>query len=165
VADLELRPVEGISVRWDLGEGEEPAGDDAALPGWSLDGSLDGFSALRVVTASARDGQTVCLCAVRPAGAEHHDEEAVVAAVVGADGTTGTIEEALVSTEYGADGSIRRLGLELYKAGEDYPMRAAGDTAAASSSTDDRGRRDRAEMRFRIDGSEGTAIYEIVHAA
>jgi hypothetical protein len=149
VADeLALAPAEGLTVVWD----RDADGEDG--PGWRLSGSLDGFSTLRVLTATIADGSALMLCAARPERAEHHDADAVAAAVIGADGTVQTIEEALLSTEYAADGSVTRLGLELYKPGDDYPLRAAGDVTSAGG--------ERSELRFRLDGSEGTAIYEIV---
>jgi hypothetical protein len=151
---VELRLAEGLGVAWDRSEGE--------LPAWRLSGSLDGFSLLRVVTGAGEDGSALRLCAARPDGAEHHDEELVAATVVSADGEMWEIEEALLSTEYAADGSVQRLGLELYRSGDDYPIRAAGD--ASSTTTGDDGRR-RAELRFRMSGSAGAGTYEIVHPA
>jgi hypothetical protein len=149
--EIELRPAEGLGVAWDL----PPAGEGE--PAWRVTGSLDGFSALRVLTARTADGSALVLCGALPRGAGHHDEEAVVAAVIGPERAVHPIEEALVSTEYAPDGSVRRLGLELYKPGDDYPVRAAGDATAAAG--------DRAELRFRLDGSEGTASYEVVRPA
>jgi len=168
VADeLALGPAEGITVVWDRAAvkaiAKEGVQEEAT---WRLEGELrPGFSALRVISGATDDGALLLLCAARPEGATHHDEEAVAALVVAPEGEPEEIEEALVSTEYTADGSIRRLGLELYKENDDYPVRAAGDATDTASTEGDGGRRDRAELAFRLDGSAGAALYEVVHPA
>jgi hypothetical protein len=89
--------------------------------------------------------------------------DAVAAVLVSPEGAPATVEEALVSTEYAADGAIRRLGLELYKEGDDYPVRGAGDaTGAAAADADGR---DVTELAFRLDGNAGAALHEIVRPA
>jgi hypothetical protein len=165
--ELLLRPAEGIGVVWSrAAAGALARGDGEPDGGWRLDGSLDpGYTALRVITAATADGSALFICAARPEGAAHHDEEAVAATLVDPDGVVATIEEALISTEYGSDGAIRRLGLELYKGGDDYPVRAAGDAAEDLSDRTSGSRHDRARLRFRLAGNEGVALYEIVHRA
>jgi hypothetical protein len=168
VADeLRLAPADGIGVVWNRAAVASLAtpGSDSG-PAWRLDGSLDhGFSLLRVVSGVTEAGSLLMLCAVRPLDATHHADELVTALVVGPDGESSEIEEALVSTQYASDGSIRRLGLELYKPGDDYPIRGAGDATGTSSSEEDGTRTERAELNLRLDGSPGAATYEIVRRA
>ncbi len=163
--ELSLTPAEGLRVVWDRAAVAALVnGDGESQAGWRLEGSLaPGFSTLRVVTGATADGSLLLLCAARPEGAAHHDGEAVAAVVADPEGGMEPISEALVSTEYAADGSIRRLGLELYKPGADYPLRGAGDATRAFSSEADGERRDSAHLSFRLNGSEGVALYEIVH--
>ena len=164
--ELRLAPADGIAVIWDRAAVAGLGAPGEADPAWRLDGSLDpGFSLLRVVSGATENGSRLMLCAARPLDATHHAEELVAAAVVEPEGDVAEIDEALVSTQYAADGSIRRLGLELYKPGDDYPLRGAGDTTGTSSSEDNGTRHDRAELSFRLDGSAGAATYEIVRRA
>ena len=165
--ELRLAPAEGVGVIWDRAAVAALAAPGTeAGPAWRLDGSLEpGFSLLRVVSGATEAGSLLMLCAARPQDAAQDAAELVAARVVGPDGDMDEIEEALVSTQYAADGSIRRLGLELYKPGADYPLRGAGDATSTSSSEEDGARRDRAELSFRLDGSPGTATYEIVRRA
>ncbi len=164
--ELTLVPAEGIRVIWDRAAvAAYAAAEGEPEPAWRLDGSLaPGFSALRVVSGATSDGSVLLLAAARPEAAANHDDEQVAALVAAPDAGAEPIEEALVSTEYAPDGSIRRLGLELYKAGDDYPVRGAGD--AIRSSVADAGsgeRRDSSVLDFRLGGSRGVALYEIVH--
>ena len=163
--ELALSPADGIRVVWNRAAVERLASDDPPDEAtWRLEGPLSpGFSALRVVSGATGEGALLLLCAARPEGASHHDEEVVAALVVNPEGEPEEIEEALVSTEYAADGSVRRLGLELYKASEDYPVRAAGDATVTASTEHDGERRDRAELALRLDGRAGAALDEIVH--
>jgi len=168
VADqVTLTPAEGISVEWDTDAVRALANDDAhPQPAWRLDGALaPGFSALRVVSGATADGTLLLLCAARPEAAAHHDEDAVAAVLVSPEGEPEAVEEALVSTEYAADGAIRRLGLELYKEGDDYPVRGAGDATGGGAAAAEGERRDVAELAFRLDGSAGAALYEVVRPA
>ncbi len=161
---VKLAPAEGISVEWDTDAVRALADDDSRQqPAWRLDGALaPEFSALRVVSGATSDGTLLLLCAARPEAAAHHDEDAVAAVLISPEGAPEAVEEALVSIEYAADGGIRRLGLELYKEGDDYPVRGAGDATGAEA---DGERRDVAELAFRLDGSAGAALYEIVRPA
>jgi hypothetical protein len=165
VADeLRLTPADGVAVVWDraaVAALATPSADTGSA--WRLEGSIvPGFSLLRVISGATEAGSLLMLCAARPEGAASHADELVAAAGAGPEGELDAIEEALVSTQYAADGSIRRLGLELYKPGEDYPLRGAGDATEASSSEADGERRERAELSLRLDGNPGTASYEIV---
>lgn len=160
--EVRLTPAEGLTVAWDRAAVAALTNADGEEAPWRLEGELSPrFGALRVISGATRDGALLLLCAARPEGASNHDEELVTAAVVSPEGDTHRIEEALVSTQYAADGAIRRLGLELYKEGDDYPVRGAGD----ATSTGGESGRDVAELDFRLDGSAGTARYDILRAA
>ena len=159
---LEAGP--GLVVRWD---GERLAayrqGGDVT-PAWDLDGSLSpGHSALRVLAAALEDGSVLLLAAARPVESSAHDGERVAALLIDREGAAEESEEVLLSTEYAADGAIRRTGMEIYRAGEDYPLRAAGDTTGSERDERDELRTERAAMSFRLDGLSGRAVYEIVH--
>ncbi len=167
VAEIALSPADGLRVVWDRDAvtalGRSEAAD--ASP-WRLEGSLaPGFEALRVVSAATGDGHLLLLCAARPNGAEHHDQDHVAAVLVDPAGEPESISEPLVSTEYAADGTVRRLGLELYKEGDDYPVRGAGDATDSTATEDDGERRQRSELAFRLDGGAGHALHEIVRPA
>jgi hypothetical protein len=163
--ELTLTPAGGVSVVWDPAAVRDLTNDGPReQPVWRLDGDISpDLSALRVVSGATKDGALLLLCAARPVDAVHHDEEAVAAVVVSPEGETQAIEEALVSTEYAADGAIRRFGVELYKEDDDYPVRGAGDATATASTEAAGERRDVADLAFRLDGSAGAALYEIVH--
>ena len=163
--ELAVAPAEGLRIVWDRDTVAAYPEAGTADPAWRLEGELaPAFSALRVLSAATREGGLLLLAAARPAAAEGHDEEAVAALLAPADGAPEPVSEALISTEYAADGSIRRVGLELYKEDDDYPVRAAGDAAGEPAAGADAGRRV-ARLEFRLDGAEGIALYEIVEAA
>jgi hypothetical protein len=161
VADeLSLSAADGLRVIWDRQALAALANRDSSGGPARLDGSLgQEWDAVRIVSAASDDGSLLALCAARPEGAANHDTDAVTAAVVDPEGVVHEIEEALLSTEYAADGRVRRFGVELYRPGNDYPLRAAGD--AIEGGEDD----DVVTLSFRLDGSEGTALYEIVRRA
>ena len=147
-ARLELGP--DLSVSWEA-------------DGWSLEGSLEpAWSALRVLTGELGDGARVLLAGARPSGATAHDEETVRAVIVRPSGETEEIYEVLLSTEYAADGSVRRVGMELYPEGEDYPHRAAADTREARRGEEGDRRTEVAEMELRMNGVAGRATHELL---
>jgi hypothetical protein len=158
VADeLSLSAAEGIRVIWDRQDLAALASGNGSAGVAKLEGSLDqDWDSLRIVSGAAADGSLLGLCAARPAGAANHDTDTVAATVVDPEGAVHEVEEALLSTEYAADGRVRRFGVELYRPGNDYPLRAAGDAI------EDGGDGDVVTLSFRLDGSEGTALYEIV---
>lgn len=161
VADeLSLSPGEGIQVNWDRAALAALGGGQAVDGRGQLSGSLGpDWDAVRIVSGATQDGSLLALCAARPAGAANHDTDAVAAAVVDPDGNLHEVEEALLSTEYAADGAVRRFGVELYRPGNDYPLRAAGDALPAGHTGE------AVALSFRLDGSEGNALYEIVRRA
>ena len=152
---LRLEPAPGVTVRWDVQGGDEP-------PAWSLEGGLERLAVLRVLSARLEDGRMLLLAAARPDGATGHDAEATAAVIVDPEGGVSELEEILLSTEYAEDGRIRRLGLELYPPGEDYPHRGAGEALSAERREADGRRTDSAEMGLRLDGVAGSARFEIV---
>lgn len=161
---LALDVAPGVRVIWDMDIVNRLAPDGLDRPEtiWTLEGEPEGFSALRVLTAATGDGRVVLLASLRPAGAGGHGEELVAATLIDDEGPR-AIEEALLSTEYAADGSPRRITLELWPDGEDYPLRGAGLAGAVASHPPDAEGVSRrgAALRFHLDGSRGAAVYEI----
>ena len=160
--ELRAEPAPGVVVRWDLdavaalsgGAGPAPA------PVWTLEGDLaPAHSALRVLSAALEDGSALLVAAARPAGAAGHDADEVAACIVGEGGEPEPLEQVLFSTEYAGDGSVRRAGVELYRAGEDYPLRAAGDAVSGAG-----GAGDSTVLDFRVDGRSGRATLDLVRA-
>lgn len=157
--EIVLEPAPGLRFTWDGGALRSAAWTQGAI--WRLDGDLGDASRLRVLSAVLKSGKVLVLAAVRPAGASGHGEELIGAAIADDDGVS-TFDEALLSTEYDGDGSVRRIGLELGREGEDYPVRAAGDTTESRAGDRDGLSVACFELRFRLDGSEGDALYEIL---
>lgn len=143
-----LEPAPGLLVEWD-------EDGDPHLPTLPPE-----FDELRVLTADLDDGGVLRLAAARPAGATGHDADAIASTLTDGEGTV-EFEETLLSAQYAPDGAIRRIGLELHPAGEDYPMRAAGDTTDAGGDGTEPGRR-QATLDFRLAGRPGRAVFEIV---
>lgn len=153
-----------LRVVWDT---EAVAGYEGAEPepAWTLEGALaPAYSALRVLAGRTSEGSILLLAAVRPTDADAHGEEPIGATLIEPDGNITAMDEVLLSTEYAKDGTVRRITLELYREGDDYPIRGAGDTSSASARSQDDLRTESATLRFRLDGNEGLALYEIVHA-
>ena len=154
----------GVRVRWDARTVAAYASADPD-PAWALEGTLaPAHSALRVFSGATREGSVLLLAALRPADADAHGDERIGAVLIEAEGNLIGMEEVLLSTEYAGDGAIRRITLELYREGDDYPLRGAGDAIGTGAGEREGHRIDSATLRFRLDGSEGTALYEIVHA-
>ena len=159
---VELEP--GLRVTWDLDEVRAGLGEVEGPAIWKIEGTLGpGYAALRVLTGMSSKGTILLIAAARPAEADGHDSEEPQAVLIDASGDVTRIEEALVSTQYAGDGSIGRLGLELYRAGDDYPMRGAGDVEASRRTSQGEHTREEARLAFRLDGEPGTALYEILH--
>ena len=153
-----------LRITWDLDEVRAGLGADEAPALWSLDGTLGArHAALRVLTGMTAEGTIVLMAAARPADADGHDSEEPKAVLIDPSGDVTRIEEALVSTQYAGDGSIDRVGLELYRTGDDYPMRGAGDAESTAKDTHGDHSRERARLALRLDGESGTALYEILH--
>ena len=162
---VELSPEGAASLRveWDPG----PMGE-LALEGpapWELLDSVDWTKAelVRVLTASFEDGSVLLLAALRPPGAAGHGEESV-GARLGFGGGDPEPVEALISTEYGAGGTPARVGLELYRADGEVPLRAAGDALETASGDREGAPRQVATLEMRLDGTPGRGLYEIIRA-
>lgn len=151
---------ESLAVEWDL-DAVRGLSQDGKAP-WQVRGSLEGrFSALRVLTGLVANGPALLLAGARPNGSAGHDSEQPRALLADGRGAVTEFDEALVSTQYGADGSIARVGLELYKPGDDYPVRGAGDVVSLVRNPDAEPPTEGAWLDFRLDGDRGIAFYEI----
>ena len=168
MADPSLELREGVRVAWDepakLREGLAASPPSAA---WRIDGELGAErSEIRVLTGAAGAGALLLLAAARPEPADGHDAGELRAILVSDAGQVTVIDEALVSTQYDADGQVQRVGLELYAAGDDYPLRGAGDATGVGRNV--KGpvplTREQILLAFRLDGEAGTASLEIVRA-
>jgi hypothetical protein len=138
------------------------AGADAERP-WSLEGEVDweGTAMLRIVSAAFEDGSLLGVAAFRPEGVQGHGDEAVSAILVREGGEPEPLRSALVSTEYGPDGLPRRIGLELRGDPETAPVRVAADRRGEVRTAGD-GARQVAAMEFRMEGTRGAGLCEIV---
>jgi hypothetical protein len=159
VAELRAEPAPGLIVSWDT---EALAGLASGAPvrrPWTLAGEpANDRTAVRILSAGLSDGSALVVAAVREADAPGHDSELIAGLVVDAEGAATELEEVLLSTEYDADGRIRRAGLEVYRKGDDYPLRAAGDALPGAGDTEGAV----AHLDFRMDGRQGRATYEVV---
>lgn len=117
----------------------------AEEPDWSR------VELVRRLACRLSDGGALVLGAVRPVGATGHGDEVVAAALHAPDGTPVDLVESRLTTEYDSDGEPRRIGLELLTPEEDEPaMRGAGT------------RQDSGRFDFILEGTPGTAVYELV---
>jgi hypothetical protein len=158
---------ETFGFQWDEDElaGLGPQGAEEK-PKWELVGQVDWdeIEAIRVLSARLDDGRILALAALRPAGAEGHEGEVTAAALRG-DGDVESFDEVRLSTQYDGDGGPRRIGLELFAPGRELPLRAAGDAGEPSSAVEGGVKVLRAPLSFRLDGTPGFALYEILTAA
>jgi hypothetical protein len=163
-AVMELGP--GLRVAWaDLDSIRASLRSDPPSALWRLDGSLgDDHTAVRVLTGATSEGELLLLAGARPSDAGGHDAESPQAVIVSRSGNVAPIEEALLSTQYSANGTIERVSLELYREGDDYPMRGAGDTTRSSAADEGELRHEQAILEFKLDGEPGTAILDVLHA-
>ncbi len=153
---------ESVRLRWD----PVPTGgaaDEQPVSGWELESEPDWghLEGVRLVSARFDDGSALGLAAVRPREAGGHGDDIVIARLLDADGTETTTSEALVSIEYDAAGRPRRLGIELWPEPESAPLRVAADRRA-DDDPPARAGRDGVAMEFRLDGTQGNGICEIL---
>jgi hypothetical protein len=140
------------------------AGRDDVGAVWRLAGELDWdeVDALRVISGRLADSRTLAIAAIRPARAAGHGEEAIAGAIAGPDGLE-ALDEVLLSTEVADDGALRRIGLELYRDGDDLPLRLAGDAAENSATREGELMRRRAVCDLRAgDSRGGVALVEVL---
>jgi hypothetical protein len=183
---LELGPAGGsapsLRVEWDVealralgASRHEPGGSEVRRP-WHLDREPDWerTSALRLISVAFNDGTLLAVAALRPRGAEGHDADAVGAILVSPEGEVSELHEAFISTEYGPGGRARRLGLELYKdsTGQDStdkdstatPIRIAADRTGTVEEARESAGREATVLTFRMQGTPGTGLHEVIPA-
>jgi hypothetical protein len=110
---------------------------------------------VRSLAAVLDDGALLAVASARPRGAAGHGEEAASAVLLDAEGSVTGFDEPLVSTEYDPEGHPRRVGVELWGSDDDAaPLRGAGTLLGPAA--------DVALLRFTLDGTPGTARYELL---
>ncbi len=126
-------------------------------------GDHAGGSRGRFVTAATDEGSLLHVVAVRPQAATPHGDELVAGQIADQQGDNGAtpFEEVRLSTIYGPDGLPRTAGAELYRPGDEFPSRLAGE--AVSGSVVDLGDTAVAISFFRwtLVGRPGWGTYEI----
>jgi hypothetical protein len=160
VIGVELGGGEAARLRWTPRAADD--GNGAAPPSpWELDSEPDWrrIDTVRLVSALFEDGGALGVAVVRPTGARAHDQDVAVARRVDAEGEQTEISEALLSVEYDARGIPRRLGLELWTEPDSAPLRVAADRAGEPAS---RSGREAIPMRFRLEGTAGAGLYEVL---
>jgi hypothetical protein len=110
---------------------------------------------VRSLGAVLDDGALLGVAAARPRDAAGHGDEAASAVLLDAEGSLTRFDEPLVSTEYDPDGRPRRVGVELWGSDDEAaPVRGAGTLIGPAA--------DVALLRFTLDGTPGTARYELL---
>jgi hypothetical protein len=153
---------EALQLRWDPATGADEESVARTSP-WSVESEPDWgrLEGIRLVSARFDDGGALGLAALRPREARGHGDDIVVARLVHPDGEETTTSDALVSVEYDAGGAPRRLGIELWPEPESGPVRVAADRETETEPRSASGR-DQVAMSFRLDGTPGNGLYEIV---
>src|SRR4029453_14309168 len=91
-------------------------------------------------------------------GGGGHGEEAATAVLRDPEGAVTRFDDPLVSTEYDREGRPRRIGVELWGSDADGgPLRGGGALIGPGAGV--------ALLRFTLDGTPGTASYELVGPA
>ena len=119
---------------------------------WAADGSS---LRRRFVSAAAPGGRFLSVAASRPATAAAHGDELVGGQIVDAEsgGEPNPLETVRLSTVYDSEGVPRKVGLELYRPGEELPERAAGEAVWAAPGI--------SFVRWNLAGSPAWGTYEI----
>jgi len=153
---------EPVQLRWEP-VATEDVGSIATESPWELASEPDWshLEGIRLVSARFEDGAVLGVAALRPREARGHGDDVVIARFVGADGEETTTSDALVSVEYDAGGTPRRLGIELWPEPDSAPRRVAADREAESEARSAEGR-NAVAMRFRLDGTGGIGLYEVL---
>jgi hypothetical protein len=136
------------------------AGDPSARA-WRLESEPDwsAIESLRLVSAAFEDGRLLALVAAQPAGAEGHGEARVRAVLVEPEGEVIELADATLSVQYDARGAPSRIGLELYADPEAVPLRVAADRRDEAG---EGGGGEATAMTFRMEGAEGSGLFELV---
>lgn len=147
-----------VAGRWSAGESGGRLDCTGTLartvgtPDWNR------IALLRSLSATLEDGSLLAVAAARPEGAGGHGEEAATAVLLDPEGAVTRFDDPLVSTEYDPQGRPRRIGVELWGSDADgAPLRGAGTLIGPAA--------DVALLRFTLDGTPGTASYELVGPA
>jgi hypothetical protein len=159
------RPVRLTWSREALEPAEVPGAKEVPSP-WSVEGEVDWEEAqeLRLVSAVFEDGRELAVAAIRPRGAAGHDSESLGSHLVEKDEPI-AVGEVLLSTEYDAGGLPRRLGLELWVDPEGPPLRVAADREGEVEVSGQGIRRETTRMGFRVAGTVGSGLYEVLRPA
>jgi hypothetical protein len=155
---------EAVRLRWDPTDTEDEGGAAAESP-WELQsepdwGRLDG---IRLISAHFDDGGLLAVAALRPRAARGHGEDVVIARFIDAEGEETTTSDAFLSVEYDAAGTPRRLGLEVWPEPDAAPLRVAADRDVKAASPRADGR-EAVAMSFRLQGTPGTGLYEVLRS-
>jgi hypothetical protein len=153
---------EPVQLRWEPVAAED-GGPVATQSPWALESEPDWsrLEGIRLVSARFDDGTVLGVAALRPREARGHGDDVVLARLIDADGGDTTVSDALVSVEYDAAGTPRRLGIELWPEPDSAPRRVAADREAESEPRSAKGR-DAVVMRFRLNGTGGSGLYEVL---
>jgi hypothetical protein len=146
-----------LTVRWDL-ERLRTREADADTPLWEMEGTPPPGTILRVLSAAFEDGRALVVAGLRPVEAEH-DAERLGALVIEPDGDPEEVAETLISTEYDSDGLPRRLGLEVQRTGEAFPLRVAADRESLGDAVDGRSV---VGLRLGLGGIAGRGLLETI---
>jgi hypothetical protein len=153
---------EPVELRWEP-VATEDGGSVATESPWELESEPDWsrLEGIRLVSARFEDGAVLGVAALRPREARGHGDDVVIARLIDADGEETATTDALVSVEYDAAGTPRRLGIELWLEPDSAPRRVAADREAESEARSAEGR-NAVAMRFRLDGTGGSGLYEVL---
>jgi hypothetical protein len=163
VVSVELRGGdEPVELRWEPVATEDAEPTPTKSP-WALESEPDWsqLEGIRLVSARFDDGAVLGVAALRPREGRGHGDDVVIARLLESDGEETTTSDALVSVEYDAGGTPRRLGIELWPESDSPPRRIAADREAESEARSAEGR-DAVAMRFRLDGTGGSGLYEVL---
>jgi hypothetical protein len=150
------------------GEWRPRAGEPSRIEGLgrivrtSGEPAWDRIELLRFLTVVSDDGSLLVVASARPLGAAGHGEEATSAVLLDAEESVTRFEEPLLSTEYDAAGAHRRAGIELWGADDATPLRGAGTRIGGG--TAGAWGMESAFLRFSINGTGGTARYDLLRA-
>jgi hypothetical protein len=147
-------------------EAVESTGDGAIASPWRVEGEIDWeeADAVRLLSATFEEGRELALVAVRPRRATGHADDSV-AAYLTDEGEPVPVAEAFLSTEYDAEGLPRRAGVELIVDPDAAPLRVAGDREGRVEVRADGVRREAVRMAFRLEGTSGRGLYELLRPA